>query len=413
MNETRKTTGKTTTMNKPNATNTDNERTTTTMNKPNATNTDNVEQTTTTTNMPNATNNMNRAPRRPGPPTTRNQLHDKDREALKRQTIYLFDQGYNHLEVYHAISKEVRREAIVGLIKTNGTWQVTIAGQADLELITASGIEIRGADVDVRLVGRNILTVSMFGVPVYVSNSMLSDKLHDFGVIQRTPWTRKVFDDLPGVESGTVHCRVELPENVSSLPYACKINDTNILIKHNGQTKVCNICLSDDHLMRSCPQKRHPGWNSKCFACGLIGHFARDCPDQDIEENMTDNDNNDDNNDDNEETSETNENDSDVDYENFKNDDNDEPLIIDEGHASDDMFVERTIPETPTQKRPHTTTTEDDDTDYKYPEGDWASSSPPRRSVRHKAKKRVATMTLNPRDGIIETTNSFAVLEDK
>ena len=48
---------------------------------------------------------------------------------------------------------------------------------------------------------------------------------------------RKKFNDYPDIESGIVHCRIGLPDNIKSLPYATRISDVNIMIKHN-QCKV-------------------------------------------------------------------------------------------------------------------------------------------------------------------------------
>ena len=55
-------------------------------------------------------------------------------------------------------------------MKTNGTWQLTNTMDTDIDNVMSNGMGLRGQDVDVRTVGRNIVTVSFFGVPVFVSN---------------------------------------------------------------------------------------------------------------------------------------------------------------------------------------------------------------------------------------------------
>ena len=101
----------------------------------------------------------------------RRELPDNERHHLKRKTVYLTDQGYSHREIYDAITAEKGRDAILGLVvKTNGTWQLTNTMDTDIDNVMSNGMGLRGQDVDVRTVGRNIVTVSFFGVPVFVSN---------------------------------------------------------------------------------------------------------------------------------------------------------------------------------------------------------------------------------------------------
>ena len=287
--------------------------------------------------------------------------------------------------------------------------------------MTARGMGINGRDIDVRHVGRNVLTVSFFGVPVYMTNDMLTDKLTDFNAKQMSPWTRKTYNDLLAVESGIVHCRVELPQEVTSLPYACRIADTNIVIKQNGQHKVCNICLSSEHLMRSCSQRRPPG---RCFSCGLLGHYVRDCPDQMTEEEYSKhsgsyNDEYDDNNDDdvsdegsdNSNEGEDGSDDMD-DYRSFLTKDD----VTKDGGTKNDVDIQGTgelfIDETQehetstTDKKRRRVTTMENDTEDKDYDPNWTS---PHRTHRRSQRRRVLTMTMT-RDGPVELKNKYQVL---
>ena len=188
-----------------------------------------------------------------------------------------FDDSYfTHKDIIDSINKECGRNAILGLVKTGREWRVSLREDVDVDSLCSMGLIIDGHDVLPRHINRHIVTVSFFGVPYYIGNQELSSKLTDFGVKQLSSWTRKTYDDFPDIENGIVFCRIELPRHIISLPYATVIDGVNLQIKHNGQTKVCNFCLSEDHLMRSCPRRL------RCFKCGLIGHLRHDCPDEEV-----------------------------------------------------------------------------------------------------------------------------------
>jgi hypothetical protein len=192
---------------------------------------------------------------------------------MKKRTIYISDKGYNHVDFIKGIEEEIGGGRIHGVVKTGLTWQITLKEGVEVEDLAESGLRVKGDDVEVKLVSRNIVTVSFLGVPSYISEDELSERLREFGVTQKAPWTRKKYADYPEIESGILFTRIEIPSNVASLPYATKISYVYVSVKHNGQTKVCNRCLSPDHLARSCPE------GIKCYYCGLPGHIKRNCPD--------------------------------------------------------------------------------------------------------------------------------------
>ena len=188
---------------------------------------------------------------------------------------------YDHREAIRGVAEASGVGNILGIAKTAGEWQITVNEKVNIERIVENGIAIAGADVPVRNLSRNVVVVSLFDVPYYITNEMLSSKLRDFGVKQMSAWTRKCFYEFPTIQNGIVFCRVEISDGITSLPYATRIADVNQRIKHNGQSKVCNLCLSEDHLMQSCPQGK------TCYNCGMVGHVARSCPDAATEAEMT------------------------------------------------------------------------------------------------------------------------------
>jgi hypothetical protein len=320
-----------------------------------------------------------------------------------------------------------------GVVRTGNTWQITLKPAVNVDDLAETGLRVRGKDVEVKLVARNVVTASFFGVPSYIINQDLTDKLRVLGVLQKAPWTRKTYDDYPGIESGIVFTRVELPPEVPSMPYAIKVKDVHITVKHNGQVKVCNRCLSPDHLARSCPTGR------KCYTCGLPGHLQRECPDEvyeiDKETDTEDNDNDDNDNDDNDngddggdsdsEDNEDNDDGEDIDWAtkvaaSELSGDDEGHLVIDEDKGAattpeladqvliteveaDQAVVTEEEAEATTLKRPRQLTTDEDKDEGK----EDLKVSPGRR------RKRVAKMKYPPstHDDVI-VSNPYAVLED-
>ena len=55
-----------------------------------------------------------------------------------------------------------------------------------------------------------LLKVSFFAVPYFIENDKLSEKLHNFRVIQKGPWTCKTYQEYPSIENGIVFTRIEM-----------------------------------------------------------------------------------------------------------------------------------------------------------------------------------------------------------
>ena len=215
-------------------------------------------------------------------------------QQLKSKSIRVLDSGYSHDDVLKSIIEDVGDNTIVGCVKTSGYWTITMKNSADAELIQDTGLEIKGEQCEVWGVEKSILTVSLFGVPCYISDSELTNKLEEYGCVIKAKWTRKYYENYPGVENGTRFARVQLPNKAKSLPYVIVVAGEHLKLKHNRQSKVCNICLSDDHVMRQCPEyvcrecegHGHPESRCpkvKCFRCLQFGHKSFVCPKNDAE----------------------------------------------------------------------------------------------------------------------------------
>lgn len=190
---------------------------------------------------------------------------------LKDNSVRIIDSSYNASDVLKAISNDIGKENIMGVVKTGGQWIATLKKSQDVELLQEIGLTIKNDQCVVTGVSKIITTVSFFGVPYYIEDNELTNKLIELGCKVKSNWTRKHYEDYPSIENGIRFVRVELPNKTRSLPYALTFGDIHLRIKHNGQTRVCNRCLSEDHLMRNCPKY-------SCKVCHAQGHSESRCP---------------------------------------------------------------------------------------------------------------------------------------
>ncbi len=116
---------------------------------------------------------------------------------FKKHSISFLDKYFDHKDVITVITNEIGKGKILGVVKNGGEWRVSLVDDASTRKLCELGLGIRGEDVPVRLINKNIVTVSFFGVPYYIGNDELSDKLNEYGVKQVSNWTRKCYEDFP------------------------------------------------------------------------------------------------------------------------------------------------------------------------------------------------------------------------
>lgn len=190
---------------------------------------------------------------------------------LRENSVKIVDHTFSALDVLGAAVEDIGVENILGCVKVGGEWVLTIKSKSDAELLQNTGLVIAGKPCDVRGVTKSLITVSLFGVPAFISDEELSEKLVAYGCAMKSEWTHKTYEEHPTVENGIRYARIELPSNKKSLPYSILVSGSHLRLKHNGQTRVCNLCLGENHLMRECAQY-------VCKECNQQGHSENKCP---------------------------------------------------------------------------------------------------------------------------------------
>ncbi|ESO93650.1 hypothetical protein LOTGIDRAFT_104694, partial [Lottia gigantea] len=116
--------------------------------------------------------------------------------------------------------------------------------------------------------------VSFMDIPSYIEDSVLVEKLKVFRIEIDGEVVRHFHDKHKTVENGIRHVRCLFSPELKSLPWAVKLETINgtksYRVIHNNQTKVCNKCYSDSHIIANCPQ-------IQCRRCNQYGHMGNTC----------------------------------------------------------------------------------------------------------------------------------------
>lgn len=183
------------------------------------------------------------------------------------------NQKVKALEVMRDIEQLYGKGMVYACVPKSGDcFEVTLANKAMADKLT-TGVTIQDKHFDCNLLYSNIIVVSFMHLPAYITDMEIKLKLASYGIALKSQIKRRYYKGTRCAD-GTRFVEVTFPPHIKSLNYLMKFDTVHgpqlFRVKHNNQTKVCSLCLSEDHLVKDCP-------DFKCFKCGVQGHAKRFC----------------------------------------------------------------------------------------------------------------------------------------
>jgi len=153
--------------------------------------------------------------------------------------------------------------------KTNIQYEITMEEEkAKTKLM--DGFKIKDTAIMGRALTNKEMVVSFLGLPLYITDEVIREKLRVWGVSATSPRRWPGTDILEGMR----FFKVQFTDFVQSLPYSTRFETLEgaeyFRVIHDRQVKVCRMCIQPGHILRECP-------DFKCRKCGTQGHYAWEC----------------------------------------------------------------------------------------------------------------------------------------
>jgi hypothetical protein len=186
-------------------------------------------------------------------------VKSREERVFKREFTVLVNVRDNGkvkaVEVINSVCQAAGHGAVYACIpRASDMFEVTVADEITVDLLTDSGLLIGGNQNDCTEVIRNVskpIMVSFMHLPAYIPDSDIVDKLSAMKVKIVGAIRRRYYPDSD-VADGTRLVRAILPPDMKSLPYSMKFaqatgNQQYYRVMHNNQVKLCRLCSSDEH----------------------------------------------------------------------------------------------------------------------------------------------------------------------
>lgn len=203
----------------------------------------------------------------------------KEKEYLEENTVTVCGQWNSFLDtddMIESIEKICGKGSVAACVpRGNRKYEVTLNEKSQCDLLIPT-FKVGDVTVNANSVIQPYVVVSIMNLPVYTQDEEIIEKLEAFNLELVSPVYRtyRLIGNGAKIPDGTRFVHAIFPEDLKSLPYALKFKVRGKMehfkVKHDNMVKVCNKCLSDEHLARNCTR-------NQCFRCSGYGHIAVDC----------------------------------------------------------------------------------------------------------------------------------------